>query len=339
MTFSSRGLKGAVIMKAVVYHGKTNISVEDFPEPECGPQRVKVEVKWCGICGGDLRAYLFGPDSHHPANSILGHEFSGEVVEIGKGVEEFKVGDRVIPGIRAGLDEAEFWRHHEIGGAFAKYVVKHKDTLVKLDYRLSYEEGALIEPAVVAVHGLKSSGLTLGDTAFVAGAGPIGLLVLQASRAAGATKVFISDQFEARKKKARALGADEVLDFTQCDVPKEVHRLTDGKGVDIAFQCAQQALKDCVRSVRERGKVMVMAAHTEPVALDWRYDILYRWVSLIPSMGVTPEDLVCAMQFVADGRFRVADMVTGKIALDDFVGKGVETLVKGEQIKVMVAPE
>jgi (R,R)-butanediol dehydrogenase/meso-butanediol dehydrogenase/diacetyl reductase len=326
-------------MKAVVYHGKKNIKIEDVPEPECGPERVKVEVNWCGICGGDLRAYLFGPDSHHPAKSILGHEFAGQVVEVGESVKEFKVGDRVIPGIRLGLDEAEYMRRHEIGGAFAKYVVKHKDTLVKLDPGLNYEEGALIEPAVVAVHGVKTAKLALGDTAFVAGAGPIGLLTFQAARAAGASKVFISDQFEVRKQKAKALGADAILDFTQCDVRKEVRRLTNEKGVDIAFQCAQQALKDCVGTVRERGKVMVMAAHTEPVALDWRYEILYRWVSLIPSMGVTPEDILCAMEFVANGRIKVIDILTEKIGLDDFVERGVEKLIRGEQIKVLVGTD
>ena len=135
------------------------------------------------------------------------------------------------------------------------------------------------------------------------------------------------------------MGADAVLDFTQCDVRKEVRRLTNEKGVDIAFQCAQQALKDCVGTVRERGKVMVMAAHTEPVALDWRYEILYRWVSLIPSMGVTPEDILCAMEFVANGRIKVIDILTEKIGLDDFVERGVEKLIRGEQIKVLVGTD
>jgi (R,R)-butanediol dehydrogenase/meso-butanediol dehydrogenase/diacetyl reductase len=87
-------------MKAGFYYGKKDIRIEDVPEPKCGPEGVKIQVKWCGICGGDLRAYLFGPDVHHPAGSILGREFVGDVVEVGDCVNNFKVGDRVIPGIR-----------------------------------------------------------------------------------------------------------------------------------------------------------------------------------------------------------------------------------------------
>ena len=194
-------------MKAVVYHGKKNIKIEDVPEPECGPEGVKVEVNWCGICGGDLRAYLFGPDSHHPAKSILGHEFAGQVVEVGESVKEFKVGDRVIPGIRLGMDEADYMRRHEIGGAFAKYVVKHKDTLVKLDPGLNYEEGALIEPAVVAVHGVKTAKLTLGDTAFVAGAGPIGLLTFQAGPSSWCKQGFYQRSIRGKETEGQSIGS------------------------------------------------------------------------------------------------------------------------------------
>jgi len=324
-------------MKAAVYYGKRDIRVEDIPEPKCNPDSVKIEVKWCGICGGDLRAFLFGPDSHHPASSVLGHEFAGEVVEVGPGVEDFRVGDAVITGIRAGIGNDQFRRNYIIGGAFAKYVVKHKDTLIRLDPRLSFEEGALIEPAVVAVHAIRNSKITVGETAFVAGAGPIGLLTFQTAKAAGAAKVFVSESSPQRKRLAKELGADEVLDFNQCEVPKKVKILT-GRGVDVAFQCAQQALKDCVASVRERGRVIVMAAHTEPVALDWRYDILYRWVSLIPSMGRNPEDMICAMEFIANGRVKVNNLLTAKIELGDFVKGGMEKIENGSEVKVLVRP-
>jgi (R,R)-butanediol dehydrogenase/meso-butanediol dehydrogenase/diacetyl reductase len=339
-------------MKAGVYYGKKDIRIEDVPEPQCGPEGVKVEIKACGICGGDLRAYFSGPDAHHLAGAILGHEFVGDVVEVGNKVENLKVGDRVIPGIRAyqkmrslqsmaprkTSKELEQEFHLQQGGAFAKYVVKNKDILVKLDPRLGYDEGAVIEPTEVAVHAIKQANLTLGETAFVAGAGPIGLMTFQAAKAAGASKVIISERFKLRKEKAKILGADEVLDFAECAVPKEVRRLTDGKGADISFQCAPQALKDCVGAVRERGRVIVMAAHTEPVALDWRYDMLYRWVTLIPSMGVTLEDIMCAMEFVANGRIKVGELVTDKIGLGD-LEKGIGRLACGEQIKTLVLPE
>jgi (R,R)-butanediol dehydrogenase / meso-butanediol dehydrogenase / diacetyl reductase len=339
-------------MKAGIYYGKEDIRIEDVPEPKCGPEGVKIQVKFCGICGGDLRAYLFGPDAHHPAGIILGHEFVGDVVDVGDCVKNIKVGDRVIPGIRAyqkldslmsmglGKDRKELAKefHLQQGGAFAKYVVKNKDILVKLDPMLDYEAAAVIEPTEVAIHGVRQANLGLGESVFVAGAGPIGLATLQAARAAGASKVFISENSKLRKQKAKALGVDEVLDFMDCKVPDEVHRLSGGKGVDVAFQCSPPALRDCVGAVRERGKVIVMAAHTEPVALDWRKEMLYRWVSLIPSMGVTIEDITCAMEFVANGRIKVGELVTDKIRLGDLV-KGIESLAKGDQVKVLVSPE
>ena len=339
-------------MKAVFYYGKKDIRIEDVPEPECVPGCVKVGIKWCGICGGDLRAYLVGPDGNHPAGSILGHEFVGDVLEVAAGVENLKVGDRVILGHR-GYDKAKSFSESflQLGqerikalnllghsGAFAKYIVKHESIFVKLDPQLSYEDGVIVEPLEVGVSGVKKSNLIIGETAFVAGAGPIGLMTFQAARAAGASRVFISDQFEVRKQAAKSLGADAVLDFTQCDVSKEVHRLTNGKGADVAFQCAQPALKDCVAAVRDGGRVMVMAAHTQPVALDWRYDILYRGVSITPSLGATFEDIICSMDLLASGRVKGENIATAKIPVDDFVAKGVERLARGEEIKVLVSP-
>ena len=132
------------------------------------------------------------------------------------------------------------------------------------------------------------------------------------------------------------MGADEVLDFSECVVPQEARRLTGGKGADVAFQCAPQALRDCVRAVRERGRVIVMAAHTEPVALDWRSEMLYRWVTLIPSMGVTLEDIICAMELVAKNKITSGELVTDKVSLVD-VEDAVAKLVRGEQIKILVS--
>jgi len=164
------------------------------------------------------------------------------------------------------------------------------------------------------------------------------LATSQVARAAGASKVYISENSELRKRIAKDLGVDEVLDFTKCKVAKEVHKLTGERGADVAFQCSPPALRDCVGAVRERGRVIVMAAYTEPVALDWRNEVLYRWVTLIPSMGVTVEDIMCAMEFVANGRIKVGKLVTDKIQLKDLV-TGIENLAEGHQVKILVSPE
>lgn len=197
-------------MKALRWHNQKDIRLENIEEPQVAQGKVKIKVKWCGICGSDLHEYLGGPifipvDQPHPlTNEIapvtLGHEFSGEIVEIGEGVSDYQVGDRVVVepifathGHQGAynLDEnMGFLGLAGGGGGFSEYVSVDTELLHKLPDELSYEQGALVEPSAVALYAVRSSKVQAGDTAAVFGCGPIGLLVIEALKAAGATDIY-----------------------------------------------------------------------------------------------------------------------------------------------------
>lgn len=224
-------------MKAAVWYGREDVRILDLPEPVVAQEQVKIRVRWCGICGSDVHEYRAGPmiipKKPHPLTGkstpiILGHEFSGDVIEIGEGVKRIAVGDRVTIHCLIYCGTCAYCRQGEYNmclrlatvglawdGAFAESVVVPEYTVLKLPERVSYEMGTFSEPLAVAVRAVKRSRMRMGDTAAVIGTGPIGLLVLQAAKAAGASKVFAVEPIRSRRELAKQLGADEVFDPTR----------------------------------------------------------------------------------------------------------------------------
>ena len=222
---------------------------------------MKVKLHWCGICGSDLHEYLAGPifipvDTPHPitgdvAPVILGHEFSGEVVEVGPNVTNVKPGDRVVvepldvddtcPSCQAGRDNLcvnlGFHGLAGKGGGFADYTTFRHKYVHKIPDTLSYDRAALVEPISVGYHSLEAGGFQAGMNAVVAGAGTIGLATIECLKALGANQVIVVQRKSVRQEYAKASGADIVLDPAECDVVAEIKRLTDGYGADIAFEC------------------------------------------------------------------------------------------------------
>jgi len=213
-------------MKAARWYGAKDVRIEEVDVPEVKPHQVKIAVKFTGICGTDLHEYLDGPifiptETEHvysgqKAPVTLGHEFAGEIVEVGSDVTRVKVGDRVTV-------EPILAKHNLVGdynldpnlnfvglaadGGFAKYCVLDGDIVHKVPDSLSYEQAALTEPAAVAVYAVRQSALKTGDTAVVFGLGPIGLLIVEALRAAGASKIYGVELSPERQAKAEELGA------------------------------------------------------------------------------------------------------------------------------------
>ncbi|MBW2638186.1 MAG: alcohol dehydrogenase catalytic domain-containing protein, partial [Deltaproteobacteria bacterium] len=247
-------------MKAAVWYGKEDIRIENIPEPSVGAGQVKIRIEACGICGSDLHEYASGPfiipARPHPLTGreggpiILGHEFSGEVAEVGEGVTKVQPGDRVTVNPLIYCGECHYCRkgNHLLcsklatvgfawDGAFAEYGVFPEYSILKLPDSVTYEMGACVEPLAVAVHAVNRSGLKIGDNVVVIGAGPIGLLVQQACKVAGAGKVFVSEPMKARIKTAEKMGANAVLNPAEVDIGKEIASLTDGLRADIAFDC------------------------------------------------------------------------------------------------------
>lgn len=350
-------------MKAAVWHGKKDIRIEDVPEPNTGVGQVKIRIKVCGICGSDIHEYTSGPfiipSRPHPLTGrvggpiILGHEFSGEVIEVGEGVSKFRVGDRVTVNPLIYCGECYYCRKGihlmcsklaTVGfawdGAFAEYGVFPEYCVFKLPDSLTYEMAACVEPLAVAVHAVNRSGLKPGDNVAVIGAGPIGLLVQQACKATGAGQVFVSEPMKARIETAEKMGADVVLNPAEVDIGKEIVGLTDGLRADIAFDCVgiKQTFESCIKVTGRRARICIVGLALKPIEVNfmrlWGHE-----KELTFSQGYDGE-FPAAINYLADGRVNVDDYITKTIFLDDLVEGGIKELIKNpdENVKILVTP-
>ncbi len=348
-------------MKAAVWHGKEDIRIEDVPEPNTGAGQVKIRIKFCGICGSDIHEYTSGPfiipSRPHPLTGragdpiILGHEFSGEVTEIGEGVTKVQVGDRVTVNPLIYCGECHYCRKGNhlmcsklatVGfawdGAFAEYGVFPEYTILKVPDNVTYEMAACVEPLAVAVHAVNRSGLKPGVDVAVIGAGPIGLLVLQACKATGAGQVFVSEPMKARIETAEKMGANVVLNPTEVDIGKEIAGLTDGLRADIAFDCVgiKQTFESCIKATGRRAKICIVGLALKPIEVVfmrlWGHE-----KELTFSQGYDGE-FPAAINYLADGRVNVDDYITKIIDLDDFVECGIKELINNpdKNVKILV---
>lgn len=346
-------------MKAARWYGAKDIRVEQAEIPTPNENQVKIAVKFTGICGSDLHEYTHGPqlipyDAPYPLNghqgvTTLGHEFSGIVEEVGKNVSGFKKGDRVVvePIFRNPespfIERGEYNLAEPLGfvgltanGAFAKYVVVEDYMVHKIPDNVSFEQGAIVEPAAVAAYALEQSGMKMGDTVFVSGAGPIGLLTVQVAVAAGASQIFVSDLSESRLKKAKEVGATHAFNPMEVDIPAKIRELT-GIGADIFIDAAgvQASYDSGIKSLRNGGTAVLVALFAKNVSHD-ALDQALRELTIKGIIGyrnIFPQ--VIAM--ISSGRLPVEKLVTSTISLDEIVDKGFEALVSSpSEVKILV---
>jgi len=348
-------------MKAAYWYGKRDIRILNAEEPKPGSQDVKIRVKACGICGSDLQEYLAGPilipTSPHPltgakAPLIIGHEFCGEIADVGREVRGWNVGDRVTADAKMYCMDCYFCRRGEYqlctrmaylglasgNGAFAEYLCVPSHLLFKLADNMTYEEGALLEPTSIAVHAVKRSQIRAGDTATVVGAGPIGLLTLQVLAAAGARAIYAVEFDKNRINLARKLGADEVFNPKEVDVKKEINGLTNGIGTDFSFECvgAEESLHSCLEVVRNGGTTVVIGIFKKAVNLS-ATDLVYHEKNLI---GSTDGDYPASIALVSKKKIDVNSLVTSKIKLENIVEGGFKQLENPKgHVKILVSPE
>lgn len=236
-------------MKAGVVHAKNDIRFEETGTPKPGKGQVKIKVKYTGICGSDVPRV--NGDACHFFPNVLGHEFSGTVVETGDGVESLKAGDRVagvplVPCMKCEdclKGDYSLCRHYSfIGsrefGSFAEYVVVPEKNAVKFGEDVSFEQGAFFEPATVALHGLMRLDYKGGKTVAILGGGTIGLFTMQWAKIFGASKVVVFDITPERLELAKKLGADAVVDTREEDYLKKAMDLTGGTGYDYVYETA-----------------------------------------------------------------------------------------------------
>lgn len=265
-------------MRASRLHGIRDLRLEELPRPEPGRGEVLLRVAAVGVCGSDVHYYRDGAIGDQVAAEpiILGHEFSGWVAELGpEGEANLEVGQLVAvdPAIPCGACEpcqrghpnlcpdVRFCGTPPIDGVFAEYAVMPAENCFPLPPGLTPVEGAMLEPLGVAIHAVDLAHLRPGYSVAVLGAGPIGLLIAAVARASGASEIYMSEPLAHRREFALDYVADAAVDpyEEETDIVEEVARLTDGRGVDVAFEAAgaDETPDQCAGAARPGGKVIV----------------------------------------------------------------------------------
>jgi L-iditol 2-dehydrogenase len=264
-------------MEALLLKEYMKLELVRMEEPAIGPEEVLVRVRACGICGSDVHG-LDGSTGRRIPPLVMGHEAAGEVVKTGAEVTDLRPGDRVTFDSTIycgrcyyctrgdvnlcdnrqvlGVSPGEYRRH----GAFAEYVAVPRRIMYRLPDKLSYEQAALIEAVSVAVHAVNLTEFELGASAVVVGTGMIGLLAVQALRAAGCARVVAVDVDRARLGLALQLGATEAVHSKERDAAEVVRELTGGRGADVALECvgATDPIRTAIGCVRKGGAVTLV---------------------------------------------------------------------------------
>jgi len=347
-------------MKAARWYAAKDIRVEEVTIPQPKKNQVKIAVQFAGICGSDLHEYNHGPqlipmDSPYPLNghqgvTTLGHEFSGIIEEIGEGISHLKKGDRVVvepiyknfesPFTTAG----EYNLGEHLGfiglagdGGFANYVVVEDYMVHKMPESMTFEQGAMVEPAAVAVYAVMQSGLKLGESVLISGAGPIGLLCAQAALAAGASTVIVTDVAEKRLEKAKEIGATHVFNATDKELHQKIKNITNHLGPNVFLDCAgvQASYDTGFNVVRNGGTVVLVALFGKPVEHDALQQVLREVTvkGVIAYRNIFPQ----TMALITSGQMPVEKLITNKITLDEIVPKGFEALIKSpSEVKILI---
>lgn len=354
-------------MKAAVWHGRGDVRVEAVPDPGSpGPREVIIRVACCGICGTDLEEYRSGPHNipvgrphaltGKQAPLILGHEFAGEVVEIGRAVTGLRPGDRVAPDTILYCGRC-FWcsRHQYVlcehfsalglmrDGGLATYCAAPGAMCLRIPGHMSFEAAALAEPTAVAVRAVRRSALQIGERVAIVGGGTIGLLVLQVAQAAGAGEAYVIEPSEFRRHKAHDLGATATLDPHAADVQAELLDLTGGIGPDLVIECAgaPQTAAHAIRWTRRGGRTVLVGYTPESVPLDLGDFLLGEKQVLASLSHIYDEDYAVALRLLADGRIEAEPLISHRIPIDRIVSEGFDRLTgeqREETLKVLVLP-
>lgn len=327
-------------MRAAVMQGlHLPLSVESVADPTPGEGELVVKVGRCGICGSDLHMTedaTYGKG----AGDVLGHEFAGEVVALGKGTEGVKLGDLVsiIPlqscGQCASCREGEVaWCEHFglQGGGYAEYALTKPNQCVKLPASASLADGAIIEPLAVALHGVNMSGLKKGDRILILGAGPIGLAVAFWARRKGASDVVILDIADHQRDRALIMGASGFA--TRPDDP-----LIDGKA-DIVFECVgiPGLIEQAVSQVRSRGTILLLGLCTKPDTFN-SFAMLSKEIRLVTSAFFTRGEYEAALDVLDAGAAEPRHLVTDTIKLSDTPAIFETLRTRTHQCKVLIDP-
>jgi len=338
-------------MKAAILYGQRDLRVEEVPTPEVGPEDILVRVKACGVCGSELHSYRRGTTL---GPRRLGHEFSGEVVEVGGNVRKLRIGDRASALLRARSCGRCYWclkgqsnlcpktteglyRLDGLPGAFAEYIrIPVADQIAfRLPDEISYEEAVIIEPLTVAYHGVMRADPRLEDIVLVLGAGTIGLCAAQVCSQIG-SKTVVMEISERRLRMAAQLDLT-ALDARKVDIDRTVRDLTENRGTDITVECAgvPATLQQALKLTRSGGKIVQLALFEEEVGYSPN-PVVNRELTILGATVYTTE-VEKTLELLRKGTVKARELITHEYPLER-IKDAFETSISGDAVKVIVKP-
>jgi 2-desacetyl-2-hydroxyethyl bacteriochlorophyllide A dehydrogenase len=348
-------------MQAAVYEGIGDIRIRSIPDPEPAPDDIVMRVKACGICGSDLHSYTTG--AFVKPGQVMGHEFSGEVVEVGGNVQDIAVGDRVTampfnacyrcaPCLRGDYHLCANLGGQTIAyglpGGFAEYLRVPRATLGRnvfaLPDNLDYAAGATVEPLAVAVHAVNLAAPALGASVVILGAGLIGQCVLQVLKTRGVGALIVSEVSQKRAALALQMGADVVVNPARENTVERIGEVVGftpgrrGAAADMVFDCAgvPAAFADALRLIRPGGTLAITALYEEPVQFN-PSRLVWGEVRAVGTFGYRNE-FPQTIELLRSGKVTTAPLLTDFFPLDRTEEGFRRQLSKEQAMKVMIQP-
>ncbi|HUV74083.1 MAG TPA: zinc-binding dehydrogenase [Anaerolineae bacterium] len=340
-------------MKAVVYLGPGELSYQEVETPQVGPGELLVKTRAALTCGTDVKTFRRGHHLMQPP-MLFGHEFAGDVAEVGEGVAGFAEGMRVVAANSAPCNECYFCQHgrHNLcesilfnWGAFAEYVrvpARIVNTnLYEIPSDLRYEEAALLEPLACVVLGNEAASISPGDTVVIAGGGgPIGLMHLQLARHNGARQAVVIDLKDSRLQLAEELGATHTINPACEDPVQGVKDLTEGRGADVVIETAgvPELWQLSLQLVRNGGTVVMFGGCPGGCQVSIDTDrVHYGELTIRGVFHHTPKTVARALQLLSDRVVKADSLITARVPLKD-TQKALEKVISGEAIKMAITP-
>jgi L-iditol 2-dehydrogenase len=339
-------------MRVAMYYSNRDVRLEEIPTPQTGPGELLVKVIASGICGSDVMEWY----RMKKAPRVLGHEIAGEVVEVGRGLDRYKTGDRVFVSHHVPCNTCQYCLNsfHTLcdtlrstnfdPGGFAEYLrvprINVDRGVFLLPEEISFEDGVFIEPLACVLRGQRLARFRPGQSVFVIGSGISGVLHIALARASGAGWIIASDISEYRLRAARQFGADEAVSAKAVS-PAKIREINKGRLVDLVIVCAGSvsAYKQALETV-DRGGTVLCFAPLEP-GVDFVFPLFDFWndgITLLPTYGGSPFDISTAIKLIRTQRLPLQKMITHRLPLAG-TGLGFQMVTEAkDSIKVIIEP-
>lgn len=319
-------------MKAAVFYGKEDIRVEEIKERKPGADEVMVEVKACGVCGTDVHIYEGAEGAAKtPPHTILGHEFSGVVCEVGKDVKGIKVGERVCIDPNDMCGKCYYCRNGKahfcenmigigttIDGGFAEYCTIREKQVYKIPEHLSYCEAAMAEPLACCLHGMDMAGVATGQAVLIVGGGTIGQIMVQLAKLSGAAVIILSEPIAAKREMAKKLGADIVFDPLKDDLNDILVR-SSIKEIDVGVECVgnSNTMRYAIDHTGKGGVSMLFGLTSPDAKMEiLPFDVFKNEITIKASY-INPYTQGRAVELLGQKKIDVSSLITDKVRLVD----------------------